>query len=113
MFVIEFFQNRSTDFYFIFFEYLVNMMVSHKIYIATMDTAKTFNRVKYKALLWKSSSIGFHEKLCKEITSFLTDRSIKIVVDYGRSDLKSANAGAPQKCVQSPTLFFRHNNYIL
>ncbi|RVE47192.1 hypothetical protein evm_008160 [Chilo suppressalis] len=75
-----------------------------------LDIAKAFDRVWHKALLSKLPSYGLPEKLCVWITSFLADRSIKVAVDGACSDSKSVNAGVPQGCVLSPTLFLLHIN---
>ncbi|CAK1594040.1 unnamed protein product [Parnassius mnemosyne] len=78
-----------------------------------MDIAKAFDRVWHKALLSKLPSYGLPEKLCNWITSFLVDRSIKVVVDGACSDYKPINADVPQGCVLSPTLFLLHINDML
>ena len=79
----------------------------------SLDIAKAFDRVWHKALLSKLPSYGLPEKLCKWVTSFLTDRSITVVVDGSCSDRRSVNAGVPQGCVLSPTLFLLHINDML
>lgn len=79
----------------------------------SLDVAKAFDRVWHKALLTKLPSYGLPEKLCKWVASFLADRSIKVVVDGACSDSKSVNAGVPQGCVLSPTLFLLHVNDML
>ena len=81
--------------------------------VFSLDIAKVFDRVRHKVLLSKLTSYGLLEKLCEWVTSFLTDRSIKVVVDGEFSDNMSVNAGVPQVCVLSPTLFFLHINYML
>ncbi|XP_047543306.1 uncharacterized protein LOC125075642, partial [Vanessa atalanta] len=58
----------------------------------SLDIAKAFDRVWHKALLSKLPSYGLPGKLCNWITSFLADRSIKVVVDGACSDLKFVNA---------------------
>ncbi|CAK1586602.1 unnamed protein product [Parnassius mnemosyne] len=76
----------------------------------TLDIAKAFDRVWHKALLSKLPSCGLPDKSCNWIASIPADRSIKVVVDGACSDYKSINAGIPQGCVISPTLFLLHNN---
>ncbi|CAK1584682.1 unnamed protein product [Parnassius mnemosyne] len=75
--------------------------------------SKAFDRVWHKALLSKLPSYGLPEKLCNWITSFLADRSSKVVVDGACSDYKPINAGVLQGCVLSPSLFLLHINYML
>ncbi|CAG5047615.1 unnamed protein product [Parnassius apollo] len=79
----------------------------------SLDIAKTFDRVWHKVLLSKLPSYGLPEILCKWITSFLADRNINVVVDGASFDYKPINAGVPQGCVLSPTLFFLHINDML
>ncbi|CAK1580278.1 unnamed protein product [Parnassius mnemosyne] len=78
-----------------------------------LDIAKAFDRVWHKVLLSKLPSYGLPEKLCNWITSFLADQCIKVVVDGACSDYKPINAGVPQGCVLSPTLFLLHINDML
>ncbi|CAG9783827.1 unnamed protein product [Diatraea saccharalis] len=61
-----------------------------------LDIAKAFDRVWHKTLLSKLPSYGLPAKLCAWVTSFLTDRSIKVIIDGECPDLPSINAGVPQ-----------------
>lgn len=79
----------------------------------SLDIAKAFDRVWHKALLSKLPSYGLPVKLCNWVTSFLAGRSMRVVVDGACSDSKSVNAGVPQGCVLSPTLFLLHINDML
>ncbi|CAK1599533.1 unnamed protein product [Parnassius mnemosyne] len=77
----------------------------------SLDIAKAFDLVWHKELLLKLPSYGLPEKFSNWI--FLADRSIKVVVDSACSDYKSINAGIPQDCMLSPTLFLLHINDML
>ena len=59
------------------------------------------------------TSVGLAPKLCKLFESFLSDRSIKIVVDGISSSSIHTNAGVPQGSVISPTLFLIYINELL
>ncbi len=69
-----------------------------------LDISKAFDRVWHKSWLSKLPSFGFYSSLCSFIFSFLSGRSISVVVDGHCSSPKSINNGVPQRSVQSPTL---------
>ncbi|CAK1598563.1 unnamed protein product [Parnassius mnemosyne] len=79
----------------------------------SLDIAKAFDRVCHKTLLSMLPSYGLSAKFCNWITSFLADRSIKVVVDGACSDYKPINADVPQGYVLSPTLFLLRTNDML
>ncbi|VVD05636.1 unnamed protein product [Leptidea sinapis] len=74
----------------------------------SLDIAKAFDRVWHKALLSKLPSFGLPESLCKWTSSFLTGRSIQVVIDGFCSNPKLARRG-----VLSLTLFLLHINDML
>ncbi|XP_045492437.1 uncharacterized protein LOC123691896 [Colias croceus] len=79
----------------------------------SLDVAKAFDRVWHRALLSKLTSYGLPEKLRTWIASFLAARNIRVLVDGSCSELMPVNAGVPQGCVLSPTLFLLHINDML
>ena len=70
-----------------------------------LDISKAFDQVWHKNLLAKLPAFGFRPTLHKWIESFLTNRSIKVVVDGMSPESFSSNAGVPQGSAISPTLF--------
>lgn len=81
--------------------------------IVALDISKAFDQVWHAALLNKLPSYGLPPKFCSWVSSFLTNRSISVVVDGQSSDLHCINAGVPQGSVLAPTLFLLHINDLL
>ena len=78
-----------------------------------LDIAKAFDRVWHRFLLSKLPSYGAPEGLCYWVASFLSERSVRIVVDGFSSYTFSINAGVPKGSVLSPTLVILHINDLL
>ena len=81
--------------------------------VIALDIAKAFDRVWHAGLLAKLPSFGFCPNLISWSNSFLTGRSISVRVDGALSETFPINAGVPQGCVFSPTLFLIFINDLL
>ena len=70
-----------------------------------LDISKAFDEVWHRGLLHKLKSYGISGTLLDLIRSFLTGRSIKVVLDGHSSIFYPINSGVPQGSVIGPTLF--------
>jgi archaellum component FlaG (FlaF/FlaG flagellin family) len=81
--------------------------------VVALDISKAFDRVWHPALLSKCRSFGLGNFFCNWLQNFLTNRSIQVLVDGFKSNTYIINAGVPQGCVLSPTLFIIFINDLL
>jgi len=86
-----------------------NLGETHAI---ALDISKAFDRVWHPALLSKLNSYGL-SPFSSWISSFLSGRRVRVVLDGLFSDFFSINAGVPQGSVLAPTLFLIHINDLL
>ena len=73
--------------------------------VIALDISKAFDKVWHKGLLHKLSSYGICGNIYAIIKSFLSGRSLKVVVNGQSSESHSINAGVPQGSILGPTLF--------
>lgn len=70
-----------------------------------LDISKAFDKVWHKGLLHKLKLYGICGKFLGTLKSFLSCRSLKLVIDGQASSTFLLNAGVPQGSVLGPTLF--------
>ena len=70
-----------------------------------LDISKAFDRVWHAGLLHKLKSYGISGQIFGLISSFLSNRRLRVVLDGKSSQEYPVNAGAPQGSILGPTLF--------
>ena len=69
-----------------------------------MDFAKAFDKVPHRRLLYKLEYYGIRGSTHKWISSWLSERSQKVVLDGQASDPVPVLSGVPQESVLGPVL---------
>ena len=74
------------------------------------DISKAFDRVWRKGLLFKLKSIGIRDPLLGWLTSYLSHRKQRVVIDGQASNWTNVSADVPQGSMLGPLLFLIHIN---
>ena len=75
-----------------------------------LDISKAFDRVWHAGLLHKLKSYGISDQIFSLISSFLSNRRFRVVLDGKFSQGYLINAGVPQGSILAPTLFLLYIN---
>ena len=76
----------------------------------TLDISKAFDRVWHAGLLHKLKSYGISGQIFSLISSFLSNRRLRVVLDGKSSQEYPVNGGVPQGSILGPTLFLLYIN---
>ena len=77
-----------------------------------LDISKAFDRVWHAGLLHKLKSYGISGQIFGLISSFLSNRRLRVVLDGKSSQEYPVNAGVPEGSIIGSTLFLLYVNYL-
>ena len=86
---------------------------SQEIRAVFLDISRAFDRVWHAGLIFKLQQIGIEGEIISILSSFLSDREQRVILDGQFSDWAKIEAGVPQGSILGPILFLIYINDII
>lgn len=82
----------------------------HQVDITVLDFSNAFDTVPHQRLISKLNHYGIRGEIRSWISTFLSNRQQRVVVEGEVSDDTSVDSGVPQRTILGPFLFLLHIN---